>query len=148
MQFSSTLISYTDITPDVNSSHLPNMEQNKDIEHDSSNMDSISSFLAVAKEMSIKEHHQDDKQDGSIIGYISECIEVLKEEVTINEEHDKVEKPSEKHFRAIEVPDHVRENRYEKLVKHQEKKRKKAKEEAKKDLEKKIQPFSFVEREE
>ena len=89
-------------------------------------------------EMTIRE---DNKRKDTLL-----ALQVLKEK--FNEEHDKVEKPSEKHFRAIEVPDHVRENRYEKLVKHQEKKRKKAKEEAKKDLEKKIQPFSFVEREE
>ena len=89
-------------------------------------------------EMTIRE---DNKRKDTLL-----ALQVLKEK--FDEEHGKVEKSADKHFRAIEVPDHVRENRYEKLVKHQEKKRRKAREEAKKELEKKIQPFSFVEREE
>ena len=52
------------------------------------------------------------------------------------------------HFKAIEMPSHVRENRYEKMIRRQEKRRLKAKEEASRELMKKIQPFSFVEREE
>ena len=45
------------------------------------------------------------------------------------------------HFKAIEMPSHVRENRYEKMIRRQEKRRLKAKEEASRELLKKIQPF-------
>ena len=52
------------------------------------------------------------------------------------------------HFRAIEMPSHVLEKRYEKIIKKQEMKRKKAKEEAQLETQKKIKPFRFAEREE
>ena len=60
----------------------------------------------------------------------------------------KPESPRYEHFKAIEMPDHVREKRYEKMLRRQENKRLKAKEEASRELLMKIKPFSFVEREE
>ena len=50
------------------------------------------------------------------------------------------------HFKAIEMPSHVKEKRYEKLVKKQEKKQ--TKEEIFLKMKDKIKPFSFVLREE
>ena len=50
------------------------------------------------------------------------------------------------HFKAIEMPSHVKEKRYEKLVKKQEKKQ--TKEEIYLEMKDKIKPFSFVLREE
>ena len=52
------------------------------------------------------------------------------------------------HFKAIEMPKHVLEKRYEKIMKKQEKRRLRAKEEAMEDLKSLFKPFSFVEREE
>ena len=54
----------------------------------------------------------------------------------------------EEHFRAIEMPSHVLENRYEKIVKMQQQKRKRAKEAAEKKIRETIRPFKFAEREE
>ena len=52
------------------------------------------------------------------------------------------------HFRAIEMPSHVLEKRYEKIVKLQQQRRKRAKEEAEKKIRETIRPFKFAEREE
>ena len=52
------------------------------------------------------------------------------------------------HFKAIEMPSHVKEKRYEKLVEKQEKKKKQTKEEIYLEIKNKIKPFSFVLREE
>ena len=55
---------------------------------------------------------------------------------------------NEEHFKAIEMPSHVLENRYEKIVKMQQQKRKRAKEAAEKKIRETIRPFKFAEREE
>ena len=52
------------------------------------------------------------------------------------------------HFKAIAMPKHVHEKRYEKLLKQQEQRRNKAKEEALKEIQNIFKPFSFIEREE
>ena len=53
-----------------------------------------------------------------------------------------------KQFRAIEMPSHVKEKRYEKLIKRQENRKKQTKEEIYQEIKSKIKPFSFVLREE
>ena len=57
-------------------------------------------------------------------------------------------KTESKQFRAIEMPEHIKEKRYEKIIKSQEEKKKRAKEEAFTEMQKKMKPFRFVEREE
>ena len=52
-----------------------------------------------------------------------------------------------KQFKAIEMPSHVKEKRYEKIVRNQEEKKQKAKVEALKAIQTKMKPFSFIERE-
>ena len=90
-------------------------------------------------EMTIRE---DNKRRERLLAIQSGIIENLKkpEIKTINCE--------EEQFRAIEMPSHVLENRYEKIVKMQQKKKKRAKEAAEKKVRETIRPFKFAEREE
>ena len=76
---------------------------------------------------------------------------LLSVQTGLIENLNKPESKSNKHndqFRAIEMPSHVLENRYEQIVKMQQKKKKRAKEEAKKKIQETIRPFKFAEREE
>merc|ERR1719495_1697443 len=74
--------------------------------------------------------------------------EILNSKITEEKMTDVIEDKRFDHFKAIEMPKHVLEKRYEKIIKKQEKRKLKAKEEALEDLKSLFKPFSFVEREE
>ena len=63
-------------------------------------------------------------------------------------ENKEESKKCSQQFKAIEMPDHVKEKRYENILKLQEERRRVAKEEAYTEMQKKMKPFSFVQREE
>ena len=60
----------------------------------------------------------------------------------------KPSKHEQEQFRAIALPDHVKEARYQKIIDNQEKKKIRAKEEAVERMQKSMKPFSFAVREE